>query len=252
MARMTREERRAHTRSCLMAAAGRIFSSQGLQQASIDDVAEEAGFTKGAFYANFRSKEELFLAMLDERFAARLEQIERVLASDGGLEEQTRQAGADFAAMLRADPEWERLFFEFSAYAARNADFREELVTRYRSLRDAIASALERAKEHHDGEAAVDLRQVSMMLFAISNGFALEKLLEGDAIDDDLYETMLLVFVTGLRALAEERAAQSAPTTSRSTAVPPSTSREAALTRSGAKPRSSTSDSFGTTRCSRC
>jgi AcrR family transcriptional regulator len=211
MARMTREERRAHTRSCLMAAAGKIFSSQGLQQASIDDVAEEAGFTKGAFYANFRSKEELFLAMLDERFAARLEQIERVLATEHGLEDQTRRAGADYVAAMRADPEWERLFFEFAAYAARNADFREELVTRYRSLREAIATALGRAKEHHGGEAAMDLEQVSLMLFAISNGFALEKLLEGDAIDDDLYGTMLLVFFTGLRALAEERAGQRAP-----------------------------------------
>src|SRR5205807_608702 len=163
MARMTREERRAHTRSCLMAAAGRIFSSQGLQQASIDDVAEEAGFTKGAFYANFRSKEELFLAMLDERFAARLEQIERVLATEHGLEDQTRRAGADFVAAMRADPEWERLFFEFAAYAARNPDFREELVTRYRSLREAIATALGRAKEHHGGEAAMDLGQVSLM-----------------------------------------------------------------------------------------
>jgi AcrR family transcriptional regulator len=207
MARMTREERRAHTRSCLMAAAGRIFSSHGLQQASIDDVAEEAGYTKGAFYANFRSKEELFLAMLDERFAARLEQIERVLATDDGLADQTRRAGDDYVTAMRADPEWERLFFEFAAYAARNPEFREELVTRYRSLRDAIAGALERAKEHHGGQAAMDFRKVSLMLFAISNGFALEKLLEPDAVDDDLYGTMLLVFFTGLKALAEEGAA---------------------------------------------
>src|SRR5204862_1577837 len=118
MARMTRDERRAHTRTCLMEAAGRIFSRRGLQQASIDDVAEEAGYTKGAFYANFRSKEELFLAMLDERFAARLEQIERILDSDDGLQDQTRRAGDDFVAAMRADPEWERRFFEFAAYAA--------------------------------------------------------------------------------------------------------------------------------------
>ena len=207
MARMTREERRAHTRSCLMEAAGKIFSRQGLQQASIDDVAEEAGYTKGAFYANFRSKEELFLAMLDERFAARLEQIERILDSDDGLQDQTRRAGDDFVAAMRADPEWERLFFEFAAYAARNADFREELVTRYRSLRDAIAAALGHSKERHGHAAWMDLDQVSLMLFAISNGFALEKLLEPDTVDDDLYGRMLLVFFTGLRVLAEERAA---------------------------------------------
>ena len=207
MARMTREERRAHTRMCLMEAAGKIFSRQGLQQASIDDVAEEAGYTKGAFYANFKSKEELFLAMLDERFAARLSEIEDVVASEGDIEAQTRQAGTDFTEHLRANDEWERLFFEFAAYAARNPDFRDELVTRYRSLRDAIAAALGRSKERHGHAAWMDLDQVSLMLFAISNGFALEKLLEPDAVSDDLYGRMLLVFFTGLKALADERAA---------------------------------------------
>src|SRR3954453_21166047 len=207
MARMTREERRAHTRMCLMEAAGKIFSRQGLQQASIDDVAEEAGYTKGAFYANFRSKEGLFLAMLDERFAARLQQIDRVLTTGDALADQTRRAGDDYVTAMRADPEWERLFFEFAAYAARNPEFREELVTRYRSLRDAIATALEGAKDQHGGAAPMDFQQVSLMLFAISNGFALEKLLEPDAVDDDLYGTMLLVFFTGLKALAEEGAA---------------------------------------------
>ena len=208
MARMTRDERRAHTRTCLMEAAGRIFSSRGLQQASIDEVAEEAGFTKGAFYANFRSKEELFLAMLDERFAQRLDEIERVLATDDTLEDQTRQVGAGTVAAMRSDPEWERLFFEFAAYAARNDEFREELVTRYRSLREAIAGALGAAKERHGQRPALALDQVSLMLFAISNGFALEQLLEPDAVDDELYGQMLLVFFTGLAALSEQRAAR--------------------------------------------
>src|SRR6266511_4083373 len=109
--RLTRKEKQAHTRSCLMKSAAKVFTRRGLQQASIDEVAEEAGFTKGAFYANFASKEELFLAMLDERFAQRLEEIERVLTSDASTEEMARRAGDDFSAYLRADPEWQRLFF---------------------------------------------------------------------------------------------------------------------------------------------
>src|SRR5207245_10851611 len=121
----------------------RVFARRGRQQASIDEVAEEAGFTKGAFYANFKSKEELFLAMLDERFAQRLEEIERVIAGGGSAAEKARRAGDAFVANLRADREWERLFFEFSAYAARDEDFRQELVTRYRAMRGGIAAALQ-------------------------------------------------------------------------------------------------------------
>jgi AcrR family transcriptional regulator len=202
---MTGVVRRAHTRSCLMEAAGRIFSRRGLQQASIDEVAEEAGFTKGAFYANFRSKEELFLAMLDERFAGRLAEVEQVVSSDEELEAQTRQAGEDFTRYVRADPEWERLFFEFAAYAARNEDFRVELVTRYRSLREALAEAFGRYCEAHDIEPPVPIEQVALMTFAMANGFALEQLLEPEAVEDGVYSSMLLVFFTGLRALAEQR-----------------------------------------------
>jgi AcrR family transcriptional regulator len=80
--RRTRKEQQAHTRSCLMRSAAKVFALRGLQQASIDEVAEDAGFTKGAFYANFKSKEELFLAMLDERFADRLEEIERATSGE--------------------------------------------------------------------------------------------------------------------------------------------------------------------------
>src|SRR5919109_3029644 len=101
MVRLTRKEKQAHTRQCLMKSAGKVFARRGLQQASIDEVAEDAGFTKGAFYANFKSKEELFLAMLDERFAKRIEDIEAVIASDGTAVEKARRYGDMFAQTLR-------------------------------------------------------------------------------------------------------------------------------------------------------
>jgi AcrR family transcriptional regulator len=201
--RLTRKERQAHTRSCLMKAAARVFTRRGLQQASIDEVAEDAGFTKGAFYANFKSKEELFLAMLDERFAERLEEIDRVITTEEGLEDQARRAGADFTRYLSADPEWQRLFLEFTAYAARNQEFREELVTRYRALRERIADAYRRRADELGVSSPVPLEQVSLMTFAMANGIALENLLEPEAVSDDLYGSMLMIFFTGLRALTE-------------------------------------------------
>jgi AcrR family transcriptional regulator len=200
MARLTRKEKQAHTRHCLMEAAAKVFSKRGLQQASVDEVAEDAGYTKGAFYANFKSKEELFLAMLDERFAERLEELDRVVSGSGPLEEQAREAGADFARYLAADPEWQRLFFEFAAYAARNEDFRQELVTRYRTLRERVAELFRRRGEELGLESPIPPEHVSTMTFAMANGFALERLLEPEAAPDDLYGTMLATFFTGLMA----------------------------------------------------
>jgi AcrR family transcriptional regulator len=184
-----------------MRSAARVFARRGLQQASIDEVAEDAGFTKGAFYANFKSKEELFLAMLDERFAKRIEDIERVVAGEGSTAQKARRAGDQFVQRLSADREWERLFFEFSAYAARDEDFRQELVTRYRAMRDRIAAALEAHAEEAEKEPTLGSDQVALMVCMMGNGFALEKLLEGDAVPDELYGTMLMIFFAGLDAL---------------------------------------------------
>ena len=202
MTRMTRAEKQAHTRSCLLAAAEKVFSKRGLQQASIDEVAGEAGYTKGAFYANFKSKEELFLAMLDEKFAERLQELDELLAKDQPLAETTREAGASYTDALRADPEWERLFFEFAAHAAREPDFREEVATRSRALREAKAQIFERAGVGTHGP--VSCEDIATITFAMANGLALEQLLEPDAVADDLYGTMLYAFFRGLKAMAED------------------------------------------------
>jgi AcrR family transcriptional regulator len=207
MARQTRKEKQAHTRRCLMRSASKLFAERGLQHASIDDVAEHAGFTKGAFYANFASKEELFLAMLDEHFARRLEEVERVIAGDGSDAEKAIQAGDDFTRMLSADPEWQRLLFEFSAYAVRNDQFRAALVSRIRAVRAQIATALAARAEQLGIESAVPIEQVAVMTGAMASGFAIERLLGGDEVPDELFGTMLLVFFAGLRALAAEPAA---------------------------------------------
>jgi AcrR family transcriptional regulator len=205
MPRHSRKEKQEHTRSCLMESAARVFARRGLQQASIDEVAGDAGFTKGAFYANFKSKEELFLAMLDERFAQKLEAIDRVWSADGDLQSKARQAGDDFADYL-SDEEWSRLFFEFAAYAARNEDFRQELVTRYRALRERVAEVYARKKEEMGIEPAVPPEQVAAMIFAMANGLALEKLLEPDVVADDAFATMLVAFFAGLGAVSQAKA----------------------------------------------
>jgi AcrR family transcriptional regulator len=204
--RLTRKEKQADTRSRLMRSAGTVFARRGMHRASIDEVAEQAGFTKGAFYANFASKEELFLAMLDERFAARLEEIEAATATDEAPEEQARRAGTDFSRAISADPEWERLFFEFAIHAARDEGFREELVKHYRSLRERIEEVYRRRidRDEQMEEPPLPLDKIALMTFAMANGMALEKMLEPDAVDDELYGTMMMVFFTGLRTLVEE------------------------------------------------
>jgi AcrR family transcriptional regulator len=206
MARLTRKESQARTRSQLLDAAGRVLADRGLEKATVDEIAAAAGYTKGAFYANFASKEELFLAMLDERFAARLEELDRVLDSGASIEDQARAAGRDFTEHLAADPQWSRLFFGFALQALGDEDFRQELVTRHRALRDRIADGFRAHAETLGGEPPIPAEQVALMTYAMADGFALARLLEPEDVPEDMFGTMLAVFFTGLEAMVRERA----------------------------------------------
>ncbi len=199
---LTRKQRQAQTRERLMESAMRVFSEEGLDGASIDAIAAAAGYTKGAFYANFKNKQELFLAMLDERFGERMEEIERVMAGEGPPAEKASRAGDAFAAVLAADPDWHRLFFEFHAYAARDEAFREELVTRYRWMRERLAAALRARAEELPIPPAISAEQLATMTIAMANGFALETLLEPEAAPQEMLGSMLTFFFAGVAATA--------------------------------------------------
>lgn len=197
MARLTRKERQARTRRRLVDAAARVGARRGLAAASLDEVAQAAGYTKGAVYANFVSKEELFLAVLDERFAERLEQIERVFDTDAAPTVQAAEAGAELSRAMAADRDWQRLFLEFAVHAARDAAFRERLTARYRTLRERIAAILERRMRETGVTADVSPADLALMTFAMANGVALESLLEPEAVPDDLLARMYAILAAG-------------------------------------------------------
>ena len=198
----TRKERQARTRELLMDSAAAVASRRGIERASLDEVAERAGFTKGAVYANFANKDQLFLAMLDAHFDARLAELDRILSTEADPDEQAREAAEGMMRMLAAQPEWHRLFFEFALYAARNEGFRTQLVERYRSLRGRLAELLAGRAERLGIEPVVPPDQIAAMTFAMANGVAMERLLEPEAVPDTLMGEMMATFFAGLRARA--------------------------------------------------
>jgi AcrR family transcriptional regulator len=195
--RLSRKQRQEHTRRCLLEAASRVFARRGLTQASVDEVAADAGFTKGAVYANFGSKEELFLEMLDVRFAARLEEMDRALSTDEPPEAQARAAGRDFIDYLSGDPDWKRLFFEAALHASRDEAFRAKLQEHYARMRERMAELLRARTEVGGFDPGVPFDQLATMIFAMANGVAFEQFVEPDAVPDDLFSNMLELFTLG-------------------------------------------------------
>ena len=199
----TRKERQAHTRARLMDSAAAVAVRRGIEGASLDEVAQSAGFTKGAVYANFSNKEELFLAMLDAHFDARLGELDRILSTEADPDEQAREAAEGLMRMLAAEPEWHRLFFEFAVHATRNERFRVQLVERYRHAARAPGRPAARRRTERLGiEPVTPPDRVAAMAFAMANGMALERLLEPEAVPESLFAEMMAAFFAGLRAQA--------------------------------------------------
>lgn len=195
--RLTRKEQQARTRATLVESATRVFADKGLHGASIDDIAAAAGFTKGAFYANFKSKEELFLVMLDVHFAERLASIERATSNHTDIPQQAERVGREFVAALRGDEDWCRLFLEFSSHAARHEEFRAEFVARTDAMRAGVAAILARRAAESGIVPTVEPDVVARMTFAMAHGVAIEQLLD-ETTPADLFGVMLRMFFTGL------------------------------------------------------
>ena len=209
--RLTRAEQREKTRGCLVEAATKVFSRRGYDKASLDEVAEEAGFTKGAVYSNFKGKEDLFLATIDAHFETRLESIKRVLAEEPDERGTAHAAGMDFMNQLNADPEYFALFFEFWAYAQRNPVVKKKFLPRVQRFRVALAELFE-AKSENGLELPMPSDQLAAMLIAMAAGVAMERELDPRSVPDDTYAVMLQYFFRGMLAVEEERAAAPAAT----------------------------------------
>jgi AcrR family transcriptional regulator len=199
----SRRQKQQETRSSLLRSAAKLFCRHGLEGASVEDVAQDAGFTKGAFYSNFKSKEELFLVMMDEKFSAELERIDHLLAGTGEARDEAHAAAEDFVRYIHSDPEWPRLYFEFVAYAARNEDFRQELATRHRALRARLADVYGRWASGFATRPPLPIADIAAMTDFMADGFLLDKLVDPE-LDDRLYATMLTIFFRGLEAMALE------------------------------------------------
>jgi AcrR family transcriptional regulator len=198
----TRLERSEETRAALLHAASRTICELGMHGASIDRIAAEAGYTKGAFYAHFASKEDLFLVMLDEHFATELARLNAVLTGAGDPVAETRSAAEDFLDHIDSDPEWRRLYQEFATHAARHDSFRVEFAARQRALRERMAAVFTRWAADLGVTPPVPLADVAAMAFFMADGFLLDQMIDPE-LDAALYGKMFEVFMHGLMAMTE-------------------------------------------------
>jgi AcrR family transcriptional regulator len=172
--RRTQSERRADTSRALVAAAERAFSRDGFHAASVEAIAEDAGFSKGAVYARFGGKDGLFLAVFEERYDRRL----AVSEFEGG------RGGATFGERLEAmvlahqaavsmDPAWTVAWVEFAAHATRDP----ELSQRVREVNDALRERTERLIVEL-GVPKADAAYLATVGLVYGSGVSVERMLD--------------------------------------------------------------------------
>jgi AcrR family transcriptional regulator len=181
---MTRAERRAQTRAALLDAAARVFVDRGFAGASVEAIAAEAGYTRGAFYSNFATKEELFVALLQERG---FELARSVARKGAGL--TPGEVGAYAAAVhTHAIEEWMiRLFLEVLAHAGRDPETRRLAAGFWSGTREIGAEQVRRLYAAAGREPPADPSEIASAFIALEVGLGLQRYVDPDAVSLDAY-----------------------------------------------------------------
>jgi AcrR family transcriptional regulator len=198
--RLTRDQKKALTRQELLDAAGRVFLRRGFFAASIDEVAEEAGFSKGAVYSNFTDKEDLLLALVEQRTELRRSRITALVDPDASTETQARDASEEYNQILEEEREWNPLLLEFWVCVARNPALQQRFATQHRAMKTAIGALIEDRATRAGQQLPLPAESLASVLFAMGNGYSLERLADPDGVPDDLFGLMLANFFKGLDA----------------------------------------------------
>lgn len=143
--RWTPERRRELTKTALIEAATQVFARRGFYGASLDEIAETAGFTRGAIYKNFEDKEGLFLAAVDRHNELSLTAFSEWFEQQGPTTAtlDAPALAAAFRHIVVRDPDWFALDLEVRLYALRHPDFRERYVAHAKRMTEAIARFIE-------------------------------------------------------------------------------------------------------------
>ena len=194
--KLSREEKKAQTRDRLLRAAAATFAERGFAATSVDEVAGRAGLTKGAVYAHFTDKDDLFLGLLDWTVGRRLAALESALSAEGAVPVQAQEAAGWFAGFLDEDREWSLLFFEFWLHAARNPGLRERYALYRRGAQVAVAQLLSDRAQAAGIVLPAPAPALASAALALASGVALERLVDPDAVPQDLLAAVLTRLLT--------------------------------------------------------
>jgi AcrR family transcriptional regulator len=197
-ARLSRAEQQEQTRESVTRAAERLFERQGFHATSVDQVAKEAGYTKGAVYSNFASKEDLFFAVYEGRVERAVAEMHAALAATDDATEVLGELSLAAARRRGTDDGWLAAFFEFWAHVVRKPELRDRFAALHSRALEPLVAALEGFARQRDIELPDDPRKLTVAVYAMQLGLSLERLILPKLVDEELGWRMGRLFMEEL------------------------------------------------------
>ena len=202
--RLTREESRAQTRERLLDAALEVFVKDGIEAPSIEDLAETAGYSRGAFYSNFESKDDLLCAVLEREIQRDTEQFDAIVSAPIPVDEIVNKLRESYVMMAQDDAHCAFLL-GLQLYSLRNAAIRPKVAELMRKKREHVIDQARRVYAAMGKEPPGSIETVSFGLIAIAQGLCVTRLLDPDAVSAELLPKSLETLfnqVTGSLAIS--------------------------------------------------
>jgi AcrR family transcriptional regulator len=152
----------------------RVFLRRGFHQAPLEEIAQDAGCSKGAVFSNFAGKDELFLAVLAEQYQCRQREQLTQMRTSGSLAGGLRAAAREMAENQAKDPHWTPLLVEFWTHASRQAELRARVAAAHEQLLDGYAVMLTELAARDGVEFVVPAKDIARSATALVRGLALE------------------------------------------------------------------------------
>jgi AcrR family transcriptional regulator len=191
--RLTREESRAQTRDRLMDAAYEIVVRNGIDEASIEDIAEAAGFSRGAFYSNFETKEDLLCALLERETDRSQDELRTIMDQAASPAELIQKARA-FYVNLGANSQKCTFSLAVRLYSLRHPSVREHVNEMFRKDQEKVVRQVEAVYAATGVKAPCSAEIITFGLMAIAQGLALAQVSDPDSISREslprILETM--------------------------------------------------------------
>jgi AcrR family transcriptional regulator len=191
-----RSARREATRARVLAAATEVFAERGFHGASVEDICERAGFTRGAFYSNFDSKDDLVLALYEQHLERLSARVEARAARDDLTPRQILEGVLDvWAEAPRAEERWYLLQAEFTLHAIRDKEAGRAWAAQQTVVRDRLAHLVARIAEQHHLRMSVTPEEFIRLALAVSQGAMAQHLLQPRAVARGSLERKFLPLV---------------------------------------------------------